>query len=268
MGPRRRTVVGIVSGIAAAALVGIYTLDVTANASREREAALARYGGEQAQVIVAIRDLASGEVVTSDDVEERPWLVDLLPENVADSPDQVVGQTVAYPIAADEPILTTRLGATGEELAVPDDLVAISVPADEVVAVGGELAAGSLVDVYSNASADAALLVANVQVLRTSADAGPSAGSTLGSAGSAHTSLKWVTLAVRPEMVEQLVSASRQGGLYFALPGKQAQAAGQQQADGAGGGDVPAVEATDAWQPGSQDEASAPLPDGSAGGEQ
>ena len=184
---RKRKLIVVAAGVAAAVLMGVYASSVSATAARERTAALARYGGEQAEVCVAVRELAAGEVIEKSDVELRPWLADLIPEGAAASVDEVVGQRVAYPVAANEPVVIARLSEHSQELAVPEGLVAVSVPADEVMAVGGSIANGSTVDVYTTGSVGTTLLLPSVLVLETSADAGAQVGASLGSEiGRAH----------------------------------------------------------------------------------
>lgn len=240
---RKRKLIGVAAGIAAAVLMGVYASSVSATAARERTAALARYGGEQAEVCVAVRELAAGEVIEKSDVELRPWLADLIPEGAAASVDEVVGQRVAYPVAANEPVVIARLSEHSQELAVPEGLVAVSVPADEVMAVGGSIANGSTVDVYTTGSVGTTLLLPSVLVLETSADAGAQVGASLGSARS-RSALSWVTLAVSPSSVEQLVAASRQGNLYFTLPGESASSATGSKTTGQAG-----VDGDSHWNP-------------------
>jgi pilus assembly protein CpaB len=218
---RSKTVVGIVSAAAAAALMVVYAASVGASAKREREAALERYGGEQVEVCVAQRELAAGETVTEEDVEEREWLVDLVPEGAALSVDDVVGRTVVYPIAENEPVVTARVTAVASSLDVPDGKVAVSVPSDDVTAVGGSVQPGTYVDVYSSGSSGTSLLAKSVLVLETSASVQAESGTTL-SGSQGRSQISWVTLAVEPNNVEQIVAVGKSGGLYFALAGADA----------------------------------------------
>lgn len=217
MGGRRQIVVGVVAAIAATLLMIAYAASVTAGARHEREQALARFGGEQIEVCVATRQIAAGETVESSDVEMRSWLVDLVPDGAATSMDQVVGQRASYPIARNEPVVVARVTAHDAELEVPQGLVAVTVPSDEVTAVGGSVLPGSCVDVYTTGSTGTSLLASQVLVLETSATVAGE-GSSL-SGGFSRGSVSWVTLAVDPSLVEQLVAVSRTGGLYLVLPG-------------------------------------------------
>lgn len=228
MGKRRRVVVGVVAAIASALLVGVFAVDASLAATRERDAALERFGGERVEVVVALRELAVGESVTRQDVELRPWLVDLVPEGAASAIEDVVGHRVSYPIAENEPVLAARLDRADTALSVPQGSVAVSVPASDVLAVGGAIHEGDRVDVYSSASAKTVKLLSNALVLATSASSGAARGSMLASGSSSD--IDWVTLAVEPARVEEVVAASRQGNLYFTLPGE---AAPKEQAEGA-----------------------------------
>ena len=63
---KRKSVILCVScGVLCAVCVFIYTQSVRAEAEDTRNAALARYGGEQIEVCVAKRDIAAGEKIDS-----------------------------------------------------------------------------------------------------------------------------------------------------------------------------------------------------------
>ncbi len=96
------------------------------------------------------------------------------------------------------------LGETDEE---------IQTLMDDVLAVGGSVQEGSFVDVYvETGEGRIALLGKKILVLETSAavDQGSSAA------------IAWVTLAVTPESVSELLSASCKGTIHLVLPGGQA----------------------------------------------
>ncbi len=215
----KRTLIGIVSAAVAALSIAAFAMSVTANAQSEREDALARYGGERVEVCVAVRELAVGEVLSSDDVEMRSWVSDLLPADVVQSLDEVVGQAVSSPIVAGEPIARTRLGAPVTTLDVPEGTVALSVPSQDAMAVGGAVKPGSSVDVYASGTDGTTLLAQRVPVLDTSASLTTDSTSSSSASGRTGT-LSWVTLAAPPELVAQLVAASRLGNLYLTIPGE------------------------------------------------
>ena len=92
------------------------------------------------------------------------------------------------------------------ELAVPAGMAAISVPARPVQAVGGSVEPGMEVDVYATGPVSTTKLVGGALVLATSA------------ASESGATAEWVTLAVEPERVQEVVAAAQNLELYFALP--------------------------------------------------
>jgi Flp pilus assembly protein CpaB len=93
--------------------------------------------------------------------------------------------------------------------------VALSVPSQDATAVGGAVTSGLSVDVYTSGTNGTTLLAQRVLVLDTSTSSGANTSSSAKSE-----SLSWVTLASPPELVAQLVAASRLGNLYLTIPGE------------------------------------------------
>ena len=88
------------------------------------------------------------------------------------------------------------------------------------------------VDVYSSGDSTTTAIAQNVNVLDTSV--GNSGALTSGDNG-------WVTLAVEPDKVQEIIAASNKTTLYFTLPGEavpSGSADSQDKADDAGGGDA------------------------------
>ena len=96
-------------------------------------------------------------------------------------------------------------------------MVAVSVSAKEVQAVGGALKPGFSVDIYSAGASGVTLIAQGVNVLATSAFDGSGTGS-----GAA---LSWVALAVKPSAVAEIIAAEERTELYFVLPGQDASSA-------------------------------------------
>ncbi len=207
---RRKTLIlGILSGILCAICVLLYTYGLESQAEAERAEALARYGGEQLEVCVATRDIAAGETLEPSAVETKMWLVDLLPQGAVSSSAEVVGKEVGSPIYAGEVITSKRFEAQSAALDIPAGLAAVSVPAKDVQAVGGSVSPGMKVDVYATGSTSTSLIVSSALVIATSAE-------TEGLSGN---SSSWVTLAVEPEKIQELVTAAQTTELYFVIPG-------------------------------------------------
>ncbi len=203
-------VVGVLCGVACALCVGAYVLQVDEQAEAVRAEALERYGGDQIEVCVAKRDIAPGETLTEGAVETKMWVAALLPEGAVTKRDEAVGKVVGTSVLKGEVILAKRFDAQTASLDVPQGSAAVSVPAREVQAVGGALRAGMKTDVYAIGASTAERILAQANVLATSAT--EAAGS--GSSGA----VTWVTLAVAPEKVQEVIAAAENLELYFVLP--------------------------------------------------
>ncbi len=203
----KTTITGIACGVVCALCVGLYLASVRGEVDEARAAALERYGGDQIEVCVAKRDLAAGEVVDGSAIVTKLWVADLLPDGAVTDAAQIVGKRLGSSIVKGEVITARRTEAAAASLSVPAGKAAISVPARAVQAVGGSVEAGMAVDVYATGPVSTTKLVAGALVLATSA-----AGE-----GSA-TAAEWVTLAVDPERVQEIVAAAQNLELYFALP--------------------------------------------------
>ncbi len=223
-------IAGIACALGCMVCVGLYMGQVDAEAQAYRREAMERYGGEQTEVCVASRDIAAGETIGDSAVETRTWLAALLPEGAVASPAEVVGRQAGSSILEGEVVTAKRLEASQAALQVPDGLVAVSVPAREVQAIGGALAPGMRADVYAIGATSTSKLLSEALIVATSASSaelsGPSA-------------ISWVTLAVSPSAVEELIAAAEGMELYFVLPNTavdaEALAEGAGAARGAGG---------------------------------
>lgn len=94
-----------------------------------------------------------------------------LPAEAFRSSDDVVGKKASSTILAGEVLSERRFRDAGSRLDVPEGLTALSVPAKDVQAVGGAVAAGSRVDVYATGGTSTDVLASGVLVLATSASA-------------------------------------------------------------------------------------------------
>lgn len=70
-GNKKSAIICISCGLLCALCVFIYTQSVRADAEDTRNAAMAKYGGEQIEVCVAKRDIAAGESIDSTCYEVR-----------------------------------------------------------------------------------------------------------------------------------------------------------------------------------------------------
>ena len=210
---RKSLVLCITCGVICALCVFIYTQSVRAEAEDTRNAALARYGGEQIEVCVAKRDIAAGEKIDSTCYELKLWLADLLPDDAVRNSNDILGKQLTSSIVSGEVITSKRFQDSAVSLEVPAGLSAVSVPAKDVSAVGGAINAGMHIDVYATGNISTSLIAQNVLVLATS--------TTFTEGTSA--SVTWITLAVEPSAVQELVAASQTTTLYFVLPSEEAE---------------------------------------------
>lgn len=207
---RRQAIVALACGIIAAACVFAYTAQTSSEASTARAAAIERYGGERTTVVVAAADVAVGQELTESNATEREWLVDLLPEaEAATSLQQVKGMIAQADIKKNEPVLMERVGTGTSRITVPQGLEAVSVASDDVLAVGGAIKPGSFVNIYVETSrGEVKLMGKKILVLETSSVEDGDEGK-----------ITWVTLAVTPDSVADLIEASTKGTVHLVLPG-------------------------------------------------
>jgi len=123
-----------------------------------------------------------------------------------------------------EPVIAAKLGDLATPVSVPDSLCAVSIPTEDVCAVGGAISAGSEVNVYAVGGNEVALLGQSVLVLETSNGSRAFGAETQNPSGlfgsvTSRSELSWVTLAVAPERVQEYLAASRDDWLYLVLPG-------------------------------------------------
>lgn len=213
---RAHLAIGAVCGVMCVAGILSYAADLRADIEQERSEALARYGGEQVEIVVATDDIAVGDMLDSTNSEKRLWLSELVPDGAVSDLADVSALPATSPIYAGEVVVEQRFDEhESVALQVPDGKCAVSVPAKSVSAVGGSLAPGSRVDVYSASGTSTDLLASRVLVLSTS--------STSQEESERKSDVTWVVLAVDPEMVEELIAASQKSELYFSLPSEDAQ---------------------------------------------
>ncbi len=208
----RPALVAIACGVLCAACVALYVAQVDEQAHAAQSEMLARYGGDQVEVCVAKRDIAAGQTIAEGDVETRMWVAALLPADAVTAKADAVGQQAGSSILAGEVVSKARFGFESSSIEVPDGMVALSVPARPVQAVGGALSPGMSVDVYAVGASSTTKIAAAAKVLETCAEAGASA------------SAAWVTLALAPEKIPEMVSAAEHAELYFVLPSESAAA--------------------------------------------
>lgn len=207
---RGALIAGLISGALCAGCVFAYSVQVRGEADEARIEAMQRYGGEQIDVLVATKDIYPGETVDASNAEVKTWLSDLLPSDCVTSFDDVKGVQAASLIISGEAISQRRFDSGGSGIDVPQGCVALSVPAEDVQAVGGALSAGDVVDVYATGS-QTACIGKQIMVLATNVE--HSSGT--------KAKVSWVTLAVPVEQSQEFVTASQSMDIYFVLPASE-----------------------------------------------
>ena len=199
---------GIVSGVVCVLAVLVFMQSVQSAAEASRKEALTRFGGEQIEVCVAQRYIAAGEKIDASNTTTKLWVADLAPEGAVHSFSDVAGKEVSSSVLAGEVISDKRFENSQVTIEIPEGLCAISVPAKDVQTVGGSLSAGMRVDLYATGTSTD-LLDEDVLVLTTNVEE---------SQGKSGDSVSWVTLALDPDSVQEVITASQKLELYFALP--------------------------------------------------
>ena len=203
-------IAAVLCGLMCAVSVFLYMQGIRGEVDIARAEALTRYGGEQVEVFVATRDISVGERVDASNSVSKLWVADLLPVDAVQALSSVSGKQITSPILAGEVVSEKRFAAQEGEWSVPQGLCALSVPAKDVQTIGGSIVAGMEVDIYAT-GANTELLAESVLVITTSVDGEEGAGS----------SISWVTLALEPHQVQEIIAASQKMELYFVLPGSQ-----------------------------------------------
>lgn len=203
---RTRIALSVISGVAAAIAALLYASSVQAEAQKAQQDALARYGGEVVSVCVATRDIEPGDVVDESCVAMEEWLASLLPSSSVTSMDDVLGKTATSRIPNRAPLSAAYFKKDENAVEVPSGKVAVSVSSDPEHAVGGALVRNAVVDVYVSRDSIADRLV-RARVLDTSS---------LANGGG---DISWVTLAVDPASVKELLAATTQGAVTLVVPG-------------------------------------------------
>lgn len=218
-----RLALSVTAGVVGALLMGAFAVSLSARSTHERNEAMREYGGRLTRVLVAKRDIKAGSRITAGSYERRSWVSELLPRGAVEHASELKDAKASDAIYAGEPITKSRLsrGDTGE-LEVPAGLVAVSIPVQTEVAVGGAIHRGDRVSVVVyDGTNGATRLVDDVLVLATSADSTVSDGGGLFSSGGGSQSLAWVTVAVDPGLELSLVNVSEGGRIHLTVHGER-----------------------------------------------
>jgi Flp pilus assembly protein CpaB len=153
-------------------------------------------------VVVAVRDLPAGAVLTADDLELAHWPPELVPAGGGESPDELTGRTLAGALRDGEPVTDVRLVGPGFTALLEPDEQAIPVRLADL-AVAASLRPGDRVDVLATAEgSDVADVVASATLVLFAPSEGDDGA---------------VWLAVPPETAARLAGAMTRSTITVSL---------------------------------------------------
>jgi pilus assembly protein CpaB len=211
-----------------AAITGLLASSLTFQYLQRPIAAVTNRGAEGSTIVVANEPLPLGTYLTEAHVSRVDWAGTSLPEGYFAREEDVIGRGLIVNVAANEPILASKLAPEGAggglPVVIPEGKRAVSVKVDEVVGVAGFVLPGTRVDVLvtlnesetttgSTGVAPAAatrLILQNVQVLASGQKIEKD------EEGKPQT-VTVITLLVTPEEAERLTLAATEGQIQMAL---------------------------------------------------
>lgn len=205
-----RLITALACGLLAVLLAFAYGEQARAEVRAERSEVLERYGGEVTNLVVARRELASGEVISENNLEVQEWLADLAPEGAITDVSEVVGLRLSNSVAKGEPLNALDVASQEGALDIPDGRVAISVYVNDKTGLAQSVANGARVLCYRSVDDGLKAICSDAFILAN----GVSGTSSLS------TSTGTICLAVLPTYVEDVLAASSDGSLRLALPGE------------------------------------------------
>lgn len=209
MDRRKRLLISAMAGIIAAVVSYAAISDARREADRVKREAMEQYGGDLIAVCVASREIEPGEKIDEGNTTVTEWASTLLPAGSIEGLSDAVGRTATARIPAHAPLAEAYFEHEEGAVDVPRGMVAVSVASDCEHAVGGAIERGERVDVYTQGDALADKL-ASAKVV----------DSNVLSAGGGD--VQWVTLAVRPSEVRELLAATSRGMVTLTVPGDDA----------------------------------------------
>jgi pilus assembly protein CpaB len=227
-------IAAVILGVAAALVTAQYLRGATARLTQE---------AEPVQVLVAMQDVPRGmtaeEALKDGFIQMQEVPQRYVSASAVSSVRGIEGQVLAATLSRGEQVTRARFqfpSEAGLSFAIPDGFVAVSIPADDVTCVGGMLKSGDWVLVTATfdpgpngKDAESRILLPKARVLAVGLDTGTGTGpGDTGQDGAITTGARGtntgevaqsptVTLALKPEDVEKLVFAERQGSVWLAL---------------------------------------------------
>lgn len=210
-----------------AALLGVLATMGVATYIQNIESQI-KEGGKLTEILVARENIPAGMTI-GEILDKNLVVLKKIPKRYVasgaiSSPAKVDGKVLAISLSEGEQLTEGKFkdSSTAElSLRIPHNMVAISIPVDEVVGVSGKINPGDRVTVIATftpgpGGSDATrILLQNVEVLATSAEIQRTSKPGIGNAS--NLSKKTITLAVSPADAEKLVFAEEKGHVWIAL---------------------------------------------------
>lgn len=144
-------IIAVVSGILAVILVNIYLKQKESVLMKNASQKKMEISKEYTTVLVAKNDIPQGTLIDESMVEQKDVPRQFLQPRAATSLDRIINRIVSSDIAKGEQILLSKLTVPGREsslaMKTPPGKRAITIPIDNISAVGGMIRPGDYVDV-------------------------------------------------------------------------------------------------------------------------
>lgn len=102
--------------------------------------------GNVTSVVTAAGDLQPGQVITAADLKEEGKITGILPANVITTKDEIIGQSLSYPVKAGQPIIKGLVAETPMRNGLYPGEVGVWVPVS--LTTSGLVKPGDIVSVY------------------------------------------------------------------------------------------------------------------------
>jgi pilus assembly protein CpaB len=211
--PKFILILAVISGLLGSFLVYKYLQQKRADDSEEQPLTNTRL------VVVASRDLPVGSTLNPDNIEAKPWPVEIMPLGTFENTSELVGRVIKTDTYTGEPVLLTKLAPEGSvggvSSLIPTGMRAVTVAVNVVSGVSGFILPNSKVDILATLSESEKensttkivlqdVLVLAIDQIYTKDDDDP-------------VTVKSVTLLLSPEDAEKLALASNECTLKMAL---------------------------------------------------
>jgi len=172
-------------------------------------------------IVVAVRDLPAGAMVTREDVATLDWPGSVLPEGYASQVGDVVGRGLVVEVRKNEPVLDWKLAdkeaGGGLAITIPEGMRAVSVEVDEVIGVAGFVLPGTRVDVLATVMPGTDRRQTTTRIILQNVRALAADQAYQQDINGEPQAVTVVTLLVTPDEAEALTLASTEGRIQLAL---------------------------------------------------